>query len=31
VQEVTLGKSSAKEALDAAARDMQKILDSAQG
>lgn len=31
VQEVTLGKSSAKEALDTAATDMQKILDSAQG
>jgi ABC-type glycerol-3-phosphate transport system substrate-binding protein len=30
VQEVTLGKSSAKEALDAAAGDMQKILDSAK-
>jgi ABC-type glycerol-3-phosphate transport system substrate-binding protein len=31
IQEVALGKSSAKEALDAAAQDMQGILDSAKG
>ncbi|HZC01355.1 MAG TPA: sugar ABC transporter substrate-binding protein, partial [Gammaproteobacteria bacterium] len=30
IQEVALGKSSAKEALDAAAQDMQSILDSAK-
>ena len=31
IQEVVLGKNSAKEALDAAAGDMQDILDSAKG
>jgi multiple sugar transport system substrate-binding protein len=31
IQEVALGKSSPKEALDAAAGDMQTILDSAKG